>query len=126
MILGWTLVLALVQIMLTAQFRTRETGLSYNMSARDAMAPPMGKITARLHRAQSNLFETLPLFATAILIAHTAARENSMTLHGAWTYLIARVIYIPLYAFGVPVIRTLTWGASLIGLAMILYVDLLG
>ncbi len=120
MLLGWTLVLALVQIMLPAAARTRETGLEYNMGARDGAAPPPGPVTARLQRAQSNLFETLPLFAAAILIAHVAGREGTLTLWGAALYLGARVLYVPLYAAGVPALRTLVWGVSIAGLLMVL------
>jgi uncharacterized MAPEG superfamily protein len=120
-LLGWTLVLALVQIMLTAAFRTQETGLSYNMGPRDAAAPPMRPVTARLQRAQANLFETLPLFAAAVLIAHAAGREGGLTLLGCQLYLAARVVYLPLYAAGVPLVRSLVWGVSLAGLALILW-----
>ena len=120
MILGWTLVLALVQISLTAALRTGETGLAYNMGPRDAAAPPMRPMTARLQRAQANLFETLPLFAAAVLIAHVAGREGELTLWGSYAYLGARVLYVPLYAFGVPVVRSLAWGVALAGLVMIL------
>jgi len=119
-ILAWTLVLALVQIMLAAQLRTQETGLEYNMSARDGEAPPPRPITARLQRAQKNLFETLPLFAAAVLIADAAGAEGALTLWGCWLYLIARVVYLPLYAFGVPVVRSLVWAVSLVGLVMVI------
>lgn len=120
MILGWALVLALVQIGLAASFRTMETGLSYNMSARDKEAPPPRPVTARLQRAQANLFETLPLFAAAVLIAHAAGREGDLTLWGCYAYLGARIAYVPLYAFGVPVLRTLAWAVSLAGIIAIL------
>ena len=119
-LLGWTLVLALVQIMLTAAFRTQETGLVYNMGPRDAAAPPMRPVTARLQRAQANLFETLPLFAAAVLIAHVGGREGDLTLWGSYAYIIGRVLYVPLYAFGVPLVRSLAWGVSLAGIVMIL------
>ena len=119
-LLGWTLVLALVQIMLTAGFRSRETGLHYNMGARDTPAPPMGKITSRLQRAQANLFETLPLFAAAVLATHVGGQTGELTLWGSYAYLAARVVYVPLYAFGVPVLRSLAWGVSLAGIVMIL------
>lgn len=125
-LLGWTLVLALAQILLTAAARTRETGLSYNMSARDTQAPPMGKLTGRLQRAQANLFETLPLFAAAVLVAHASGRAGALSLLGAQLYLGARVLYVPLYAFGVPLVRSLVWGVSLAGLVMILYAILAG
>ena len=120
-LLGWTLVLALAQIMLTAAFRTQETGIVYNMGPRDATAPPMRPVTARLQRAQANLFETLPLFAAAVLIAHAAGREGALTLLGCQLYLAARVVYLPLYAAGVPLVRSLVWGVSLAGLGLILW-----
>lgn len=124
-ILGWTLVLAIVQVMLHGFMRTRETGAAYNAGPRDGGAPPQGVITGRLERARNNLYETLPLFAAAILIAHVAGRENALTLYGAWMYLVARIVYVPLYAFGVPYVRSMAWGVGLIGLLMILAAILL-
>ena len=120
MILGWALVLALVQIALAGALRTAETGIAYNMGPRDAAAPPTRPITARVQRAQANLFETLPLFAAAVLIAHVAGREGELTLWGSYAYLGARVLYLPLYAFGVPVVRSLVWGVGLAGIVTIL------
>lgn len=125
-LLAWTLVLALVQIMLASSLRTQETGPSYNMSARDGVAPPPRPVTARLQRAQANLFETLPVFAAAVLIAHVAGSEGDLTLWGCWLYLLARIVYVPLYAAGVPVVRTLVWLVSMIGLVMVLVAVLRG
>jgi uncharacterized MAPEG superfamily protein len=113
------LVLAVIQILLPASFRNRETGLDYNAGPRDEPGPAVGVITARLQRAQRNLYETLPLFLAAVLIAHIAGREGNMTYYGAWLYALSRVVYIPSYAFGVPYVRSLIWALSMIGLAMI-------
>ncbi len=118
--LAWTLVLALVQIGLPAIMRTAETGTGYNAGARDEPGPPIGKITARLQRAQGNLFETLPLFAAAVLIAHVAGRDGALAAWGAALYFWARVVYLPLYAFGVPFVRSLVWVAAAAGLIMVL------
>lgn len=118
--LAWALVLALVQIGLAGAMRTRETGLSFNVSARDSEAPPPRPVTARLQRAQANLFETLPVFAAAVLIAEVANRTGDTTELGAQLYLAARVLYVPLYAFGVPVLRTVVWTVSVAGIVMIL------
>jgi uncharacterized MAPEG superfamily protein len=125
-LLAWTLVLALVQIMLTANLRTAETGIQYNASARDGEAPPPRPVTARLQRAQANLFETLPLFIGAVLIAHVSGSEGDLTLWGCWMYLVARIIYIPLYATGIPYVRSLVWLVSLAGLVMVLAAVLTG
>ena len=125
-LLAWTLVLALVQILLPSTLRTQETGPAYNMSARDGAAPPPRPVTARLQRAQANLFETLPLFAAAVLIAHVVGSEGALTLWGCWLYLLARIVYVPLYAAGIPVLRTLVWLVSLVGLVLILLAVLAG
>lgn len=125
-LLAWTLVLALVQIFLVSTLRTQETGAHYNMSARDGEAPPPRPVTARLQRAQANLFETLPLFAAAVLIAHVSGKEGELTLWGCWMYLLARIVYVPLYAAGIPLVRSLVWLVSLAGLVMVLFAVLTG
>jgi uncharacterized MAPEG superfamily protein len=123
-LLAWTLVLAIVQIMAHAQFRNRETGTTYNTGPRDEPGPPVGPVTGRLERAKQNLFETLPLFAAAVLIAHIAGRNGSLTHIGAWLYFIGRVVYVPLYAAGIPYVRSLVWLGSLLGLVLIIWADL--
>ncbi|APR39213.1 MAPEG family protein [Paraburkholderia sp. SOS3] len=119
-LLAWTLLLALIQVLLPALLRNRETGIAYNSGARDQPGAPVGKITGRLMRAQSNLFETLPVFAAAVLIAHVAGRDDAHTALGAWLYLSARVVYVPLYAAGVPYVRSLVWVVSLAGILLVL------
>ena len=123
--LAWTLVLAVVQLMLPAGFRTRETGIDYNAGPRDGPGPPVGVVTARLQRAQANLYETLPLFAAAVLIAHVAGREGVVTAWAAWIYLAARVVYLPLYGYGVPKVRSVAWGVSLVAVLALIAVVLL-
>ena len=120
-VLAWTLVLAFVQILLFDVARTGQYGLRWNMSARDGEMPPLSPVAERLKRAQDNLFETLPIFIAAVLIAHVAGRESAQTALGAQIYLAGRVAYVPLYAFGVPVLRSLVWIGSAVGLGMIVW-----
>jgi uncharacterized MAPEG superfamily protein len=116
---AWTLVLAFVQILLFDFARTGQYGLKWNTGPRDEAMPPLSARAERLQRAQNNLFETLPLFLAAVLIAHVANRDNQMTAWGSEIYLAARVIYVPLYAFGVRQIRSLVWLVSIAGLVMV-------
>src|ERR1700761_6498539 len=118
--LAWTLVLALVQVLLPAVVRNREVGLRYQAGPRDAATPPPGKLSGRLTRAQANLFETLPVFAIAVLIVHVTGRENALTHYGALAYFIARLIYVPIYALGVPYLRSLVWLVSFVAIVQIL------
>jgi uncharacterized MAPEG superfamily protein len=124
-LLCWTLVLALVQVQITGALRTRETGTGYNVGPRDTPGPPVGTLTGRMQRAQSNLYETLPVFIAAVLIAHVAGREGTLTLWGASLYLGGRVVYVPLYALGVPVVRTLVWLIASAGMLLVLLASLL-
>ncbi|TCK29095.1 putative MAPEG superfamily protein [Ancylobacter aquaticus] len=119
-LLAWTMVLALIQVLLPAMWRNRETGTDYNTGPRDTPGPPVGIVTGRLQRAQANLFETLPVFAAVVLIAHVAGREGALTFWGAWLYLGARIVYLPLYALGVPRLRSLAWTVSLAGIVLVL------
>jgi uncharacterized MAPEG superfamily protein len=119
--LVWTIVLAIVQIGLFSIARTAQYGAKWNMGARDDKQPPLNPIADRLGRAQTNLYETLPLFIAAVLIAHVAGRENATTALGAQLYFWGRVVYVPLYAFGVPYVRTLVWGVATAGLLMVLW-----
>jgi uncharacterized MAPEG superfamily protein len=119
-LLTWTLILALVQIFAAAGARTRQFGAKWNAGPRDEALPPLNPLAGRLVRAQANLFETLPLFAAAVIIAHVAGREGGLTAVGAWLYLVGRVVYLPLYALGVPVVRSIVWGIAFLGLVLIL------
>ena len=115
-----TLILALVQVLLPAAARTMAFGIGWNAGARDQTPALHNPVVGRLERAQTNLYETLPLFIGAVLIAHVTGAESVLTLWGAALYFWARVAYIPLYALGVPYIRSLVWLVSLAGLIMIL------
>jgi uncharacterized MAPEG superfamily protein len=125
-ILAWTLVFALIHILLPAFARTAQYGTRWNTGPRDEAVPPPSKLAGRLDRAEKNLFETLPIFIGAVLIAHVANADAGLTLLGAQLYLGSRIVYLPLYAFGVPYLRSLAWVVGLVGIGMILYAILAG
>jgi uncharacterized MAPEG superfamily protein len=113
------ILLAVVQIFLPATARTRQFGTKWNASPRDEPTPAVKPVTGRLERAQANLYETLPLFIGAVLVAHVAGEDGFLTYWGATVYFWSRVVYVPLYAFGVTGFRSLAFLASLVGLLMI-------
>lgn len=125
-LLGATLVLALVQIMLTGQARTKQYGIKWNAGARDEEMPPLNPLAGRLARAQANLFETLPLFIGALLGAAAAGHLGFKTSLGASLYFLGRLVYVPLYALGVPVARSLVWMIATLGLLIVLWALLFG
>ncbi len=119
-VLAWGCVLAIVHIFVAVRFKTRQYGTKWNMGARDEELPPPQPIVGRLARAQANFLETFPVMAAAILIVSVADLESRWTAIGALLWLGARVVYLPIYAFGVPKVRTLVFLISIVGIALVL------
>ena len=88
------------------------------LGPRDELAP-QGRALARAKRATSNMTEAMLMFAPLVLIAAVTGKSNEMTAYGAMIFFLARLIYAPLYWFGVPVLRSLAWFVGLIGTIMI-------
>ena len=117
--LVWSIVLGLVHLFAASTAVTRERGLQWNASARDGQNPPVRPLTGRLQRAQANFMETFPFFAAAVLAVVLTQRQDGLTALAAQLYFWARVVYLPLYAAGVPYVRSLVWLASLVGIVLL-------
>jgi uncharacterized MAPEG superfamily protein len=118
--------LLFIHIFITVRFKTAQYGRKWNVSARDEALPPPNPVTGRLARAQANFAETFPIAIVALMGVVIAGRTSQWTALGGWIWLGARLIYLPLYWVGVPVIRTIVWTISMIGLAMVIWPLLAG
>jgi uncharacterized MAPEG superfamily protein len=118
--LALSVLLGFIHIFLSGQATTHQYGLDWNMGARDQEMPPLSPLAGRLRRAQNNFFETFPLFAVAVLIAVFAGKRGALTDWGVQLYFWARVVYLPLYAFGIRMIRSIVWLVATIGIFLVL------
>lgn len=118
--LVWAIVLGLVTLAVAATLSTAQRGLAWNAGARDDTRPPLSGVAGRMDRALKNFLETFPFFAAAVLAVIALGRANPHTALGAQLYLWGRVAYVPLYAAGLPYVRTLAWGVSIAGLLLVL------
>ncbi len=71
----------------------------------EQVSPKVG----RLIRAMDNHFEALILFTIAVLVISLGDRNTGLSAACAWTYLAARVLYVPAYFFGWAPWRSLIW-----------------
>jgi uncharacterized MAPEG superfamily protein len=117
--LVWSVVLGLVQIAIAATFSTGQRGLGWAASARD-VSPPLTGVAGRLDRARANFLETFPLFVAVVFAAQLLQRHDAMTILGAQLYFWARLVYVPVYAAGIPYLRTLIWAVSIVGIVLLL------
>ena len=90
------------------------------LGARDTM-PENNPAVARAKRATSHMVEAMILFAPLILVAHATGRLNAMTELGAGLFLGARILYAPLYWFGVPVLRSIAWAVGVGGTIIVFF-----
>jgi len=125
-ILAFGAVLLLVHIFAAVHLKTRQYGAKWNMGPRDEPVSPLNPVAARLARAQANFLETLPIAIVALIGVVVAGKTNSTTALGGWIWLGARIVYLPLYAAGIPVIRTVAFMVSVVGLVMAIWPLLLG
>jgi uncharacterized MAPEG superfamily protein len=120
LMLALSVVLGFVHIFAGVIAATVQYGSKWNLSARDAAMPPLGTIAGRLQRASHNFLETFPLFAVAVLIADATNRHGPMAVWGSQIYFYARVLYLPIYAAGIPLVRTVVWSVAALGIVMVL------
>jgi len=118
--------LGLVQLVLAVMFSVGARGMPWALGPRDTAGAPLGTTGGRVERAFKNFLETFPIFAVAVLIATALDRHTAMTVLGAQLYFWARVAFVPVYALGIPVLRTLVWTAALVGILLVLQVGWLG
>lgn len=119
-------VLGLGQIVAASHAASLQRGYRWTSSARDEPTPPLRGVAGRLDRALRNFLETFPLFAAVVLAAHVSETHNALTEWGARLYLLARVAYVPLYAAGVPLVRSLVWNVATVGIILFVVALLLG
>lgn len=110
--------LQVIQFALMAIPANIELGRGKTMSPRDPsklgkpIEEQMSIRTGRLKCAMDNHFEGLILFTIACIIITISGQSNALTGSLAIIYLIARVLYIPAYAFGLTPWRSYIWFAG--------------
>ena len=125
-ILALGALLLFVHIFTATRFKTAQYGRTWNVGARDEARPAPNAMAGRTMRAQANFQETFPIAIVALLGVVIAGKTSPVTALGGWIWLGARVVYLPLYAAGVPVVRTVAFVVSMVGLIMVLWPLLIG
>jgi len=112
--------LGFVHIVAASHSASLQRGYRWAASARDEPVEPLRGVAGRLDRALRNFLETFPLFAAAVLAANALGVHNELTEWGARLYFWGRVVYLPLYAAGIPLVRSLVWNVASAGILMCL------
>ena len=90
---------------------------AYLLGARDVPIETKGVLAGRAKRALDNYVENFTAFV-ALDLAFIALHGSA----GLWptVWIVARIVYLPLYLFGVIYLRSLAWGVGLLAIVMML------
>ena len=94
-------------------------GIGWALGPQDEQRDP-SIVAGRLERALTNYAYNLPAFIALALMLRVTDLGTATTATGAALWFWARLAYIPAYASGLPLVRSIAWVASLIGLVMML------
>jgi uncharacterized MAPEG superfamily protein len=119
-VLCLSVILGLVHIVLASHSASLQRGYKWTASARDEPLPSLTGVAGRLARALANFLETFPFFAALVLVVHATSSYGALSQWGALLYLAGRVAYLPLYAMGVYLIRSLAWNVATAGILLLL------
>jgi uncharacterized MAPEG superfamily protein len=116
--LAAAMLLAVVQLTLSSVLTLRQLGGDWVLGPRDEPREVKG-LSGRFVRAHRNLLEIFPQFLAALFLVHAADAAGSLSAIGAWVFVIARVLYVPAYAFAPPGVRPICWMIAQVGIFMI-------
>jgi uncharacterized MAPEG superfamily protein len=115
-----SVVLWIVHVLCQAGVAGGALPFGYLFTSRDVAVTPKGLVFGRATRALANYVENLtPFVAVALALIVTQRAGGSGSL-GATIWILARIVYIPLYLFDIVYARTAVWALSIVGLLMML------
>lgn len=71
--------------------------------------PELSVISGRLDRAKNNMMESLPIFLALALLALFKGVNQGEESRAALVFLVARILYVPAYVSGIPLLRSAVW-----------------
>jgi uncharacterized MAPEG superfamily protein len=115
-----SIVLWLVHVLVQASFGNVELPFGYLFTSRDKPTAASGLLFGRACRALANYLENFTPFVAVALALIVTQRTGGVGAIGATIWILARIVYLPVYVFGIIYVRTMVWGISIIGLVMML------
>lgn len=107
-------VLTLAAVLQIVQYTAFSVTANMQIGPKQALGPRDEPIhltgsAGRFQRAMNNHFEGLALFTIACVVISLSGQSTGLTATFAWIYLIARILYVPAYVFGLSPWRSVIW-----------------
>ena len=113
-----SLVLWVIHVVIQAGIGNAALPSGYLFTSRDKPGAARGLLLGRARRALANYVENFTPFVALALALIVTQRTGGPGALGATIWILARIVYIPLYLFDVVYARTVVWAISVVGLVM--------
>lgn len=117
--LVYAVVLLIVHMIIQATLSDLSKGLDWALGSQDEKRD-QSAVAGRVERALRNYVYNFPAFIALALTLKVTELGTAGSATGAALWFWARVAYIPAYASGIILVRSIVWFASLIGLVMMI------
>ena len=121
----WGVILLLGHVIVQATLSDLSKGLGWALGPQDEPRE-QNAVADRVQRALRNYLETFPAFVALALLLAITERGTEMSALGAAIWFWARIAYIPIFASGIPLLRSAAWFASIAGLVLMILAALSG
>ena len=115
-----SVLLWVAHVLVQAYTANAEFGAGYLFTPRDAQPTPKGLACGRVTRALGNYVENLGPFVAMALALIATGHAGGLGALGATIWILARILYLPVYLMGTLYLRTALWAISVVGLLMML------
>lgn len=95
----------------------------YDTAAPRAMFDKLPAYAQRATWAHQNAFESFLLYAPAALMAYVTGQATTAALVAVGSYLAARLFYNAFYILSVPLLRSLSWGISMVAIGTLYFLS---
>ena len=117
--LTYAILLLIAHMLVQATASDLSKGIGWALGPQDEKREP-SPVAGRLERALTNYVYNLPAFMALALMLKITDLGSETTALGAAIWFWARVAYVPAYASGAPLVRSVAWFASLAGLVLMI------
>lgn len=117
--LTYAVILLIAHMLVQATLSDLSKGLGWALGNQDEPRE-QNAVAMRVEKALRNYVYNLPAFIALALTLAITERGTEMTALGAALFFWARVAYIPAYASGIPLVRSVAWFASIGGLVLMI------
>lgn len=119
-------ILLFTVVLTQASYAAMTAGLAYGFSNRGEPQPGKSGFGRRIDLTLGNLKEGAIIYLPLALLSVSMDISNEWTQGAALVTILSRVIYVPVFFFGIPIVRTLVWAPSFFALPALLVGILLG